>query len=68
MTHEEYEDLYAEALHAIRRKIVGNFETKDDGVRYVHIDGKPYTDEDVFVKAWEAETAQLIMARKPQSR
>jgi hypothetical protein len=65
MTHEEYESLYAEALHTIRRKIVGNFETTNDGVRCVHIDGKPHSDRDVFVKAWEVKTAELIMARRP---
>lgn len=65
MTLEEYEERYAEALDQIRRTVVGNPQTTHDGTRFVSIDGRPCTDEFIFVKAWGVEAAKEIMSRKP---
>jgi hypothetical protein len=65
MSNAEYEDKYREALDAIRAHIIEQPYRTHDGVRAVHIDGRPYTDEAIFTKAWGKEAAAEIMREKP---
>ena len=64
MTPEEYEHKYEEALDHIGRTLVCKIQSLLSG-RATQIDGKWYSDEAVFRRAWGADVAMGIMDQKP---
>ena len=67
-TNAEYEGKYQDAVATLRGhgKTVGKPEIVRGGIRSVHVDGFPCTDELVFEKAWGKDAAQEIMASRPR--
>jgi len=66
MTHEEYEERFAEALVVIKRKIRGVRDPgiTRDGVRLLRVGGMLCDDEMIFSLAWGKETARDIVAQR----
>ena len=66
MTHEEYEERFAEALLVVKRKIRGVRDPgiTPDGVRLLGVGGMLCDDEMVFSLAWGKETARDIAAQR----
>ncbi len=66
MTREEYEHLYAEALHVLQAKIpnVSQPEIAPDGIRIVSVSGMMCDDEFVFRLAWGKEIAVGIVGQR----
>jgi hypothetical protein len=62
MTKEHYEDFYKAAKWSLAtlRGLRVDQEITKDGIRYVHVNGKPATDEKLFELAWGPETAEHI--------
>jgi hypothetical protein len=70
MTHEEYEERFAEAVDVVRGKIRGVLYPgiTPDGVRLLRVGGMLCNDEMVFSLAWGKETARDIVAQRQESR
>ena len=62
MTKQHYEDFYKSALWCLSELRGQRVESElsKDGIRYVHVDGIPRTDDQVFELAWGRETAEHI--------
>ena len=65
MTHKEYEERFAEAVHVVRGKIrgVGAPGITPNGVRFLRVGGMLCDDEMVFSLAWGKQIARDIVAQ-----
>ena len=67
MTDQEYEAEYRHALHELRKQ---GYEVVEPGRapdrRLVLIDGFPCSDWEVFRKAYDEQTAEIIAEERPR--